>query len=68
MILLPITSARLNCNFANATRCGRRSKPFACIEQVGEALVGYYKMFLNVFNLFMNCTKNTGDRMDYGQR
>ncbi|CAN0314265.1 unnamed protein product, partial [Hapterophycus canaliculatus] len=38
------------------------------VRQVGEALVGYYKMFLHVFNLFMNCTKSTGDRIDYGQR
>lgn len=36
--------------------------------QVGEALVEHYKMFLHVFNLFMNCTKSTGDRIDYGQR
>ena len=30
--------------------------------------MGYYKMFMHVFNLFMNCTKSTGDRIDYGQR
>lgn len=30
--------------------------------------MGYYKLFLHVFNLFMNRTKSTGDRMDYGQR
>ncbi|CAM9137979.1 unnamed protein product [Ectocarpus sp. 12 AP-2014] len=37
-------------------------------KEVGEALVGYYKMFLHVFNVFMNCTKSTGDKIDYGQR
>lgn len=37
-------------------------------EQVGEAIVAYYKMFLHIFNFFMNSTKSTGDRMDYGQR
>lgn len=28
----------------------------------------HYKMFLHVFNLFMNSTKSTGDQIDYGQR
>ncbi|CAM9911551.1 unnamed protein product, partial [Laminaria digitata] len=37
-------------------------------KEVGEALVAYYKMFLHLFNLFMNSTKSTGDKMDYGQR
>ncbi|CAM9228639.1 unnamed protein product [Pylaiella littoralis] len=37
-------------------------------KEVGEALVPYYKMFLNLFNIFMNSTRSTGDRIDYGQR
>ncbi|CAM9099660.1 unnamed protein product, partial [Discosporangium mesarthrocarpum] len=37
-------------------------------REVGEALVGYYKMFLTIFNLFLHQTKNLGDAMDYSQR
>lgn len=37
-------------------------------KKVGAALVPHYKMFLNVFNMFVNVVKNTGDKIDYGQR
>eukprot|EP00930_Biecheleria_cincta_P081109 TRINITY_DN6977_c0_g2_i1.p1 TRINITY_DN6977_c0_g2~~TRINITY_DN6977_c0_g2_i1.p1 ORF type:complete len:333 (-),score=57.91 TRINITY_DN6977_c0_g2_i1:72-1031(-) len=37
-------------------------------EMVGEALVPYYRQILPVFNIFKSSTKNTFDKMDYGQR
>ncbi|CAN0447238.1 unnamed protein product, partial [Ascophyllum nodosum] len=37
-------------------------------EKIGEALVRYYKLFLKLLNFFVNTTKSTGDRIDYGQR
>lgn len=38
------------------------------LSEVGLALVRYYRMFLHIFNLFINKTRSTGDKMDYGQR
>ncbi|CAM9495409.1 unnamed protein product, partial [Sphacelaria rigidula] len=37
-------------------------------KEVGQALVKHYRMFLHVLNLFVNNTKSTGDKIDYGQR
>lgn len=39
-----------------------------CSESIGEALVPYYRQILPIFNLFKNYNKNTGDKIDYGQR
>lgn len=39
-----------------------------CSETIGEALVPYYRQILPIFNLFKNSHKNTGDKIDYGQR
>lgn len=37
-------------------------------NQVGLALVKYYKIFLHVFNIFIHRIKSTGDKIDYSQR
>lgn len=37
-------------------------------EMVGEALVPYYRQLLPIFNIFKSSTKNTFDKIDYGQR
>ncbi|XP_028292958.1 parkin coregulated gene protein [Gouania willdenowi] len=37
-------------------------------ENVGEALVPYFRQILPVFNLFKNKKKNLGDGVDYGQQ
>ena len=43
-------------------------KLIMCSETIGEALVPYYRQILPIFNLFKNYNKNTGDKIDYGQR
>ncbi|KAJ8605145.1 hypothetical protein CTAYLR_000484 [Chrysophaeum taylorii] len=37
-------------------------------EEVGEALVPYYRQLLSVLNVFFMQRRNTGDRIHYGQR
>lgn len=39
-----------------------------CSESIGEALVPYYRQILPIFNLFKGNNRNTGDKIDYGQR
>eukprot|EP01040_Poterioochromonas_malhamensis_P011100 gene11100-12096_t len=39
-----------------------------CNEGVGEKLLSYAKQFLAPMSFFMDENKNTGDRIDYGQR
>ena len=35
---------------------------------IGQSLVPYYRQLLPVFNVYINDTASTGDRIDYGQR
>jgi len=37
-------------------------------EGIGECLVKYYRQILPVFNIFKNCNRNLGDRIDYSQQ
>mmetsp|Transcript_25288 Transcript_25288/g.28045 ORF Transcript_25288/g.28045 Transcript_25288/m.28045 type:complete len:241 (+) Transcript_25288:27-749(+) len=37
-------------------------------EMIGESLVPYYRQILPVFNLLRHRNKNTGDKIDYGQK
>jgi hypothetical protein len=39
-----------------------------CNEGVGEKLLTYAKQFLAPMSYFMDESKNTGDKIDYGQR
>lgn len=36
--------------------------------EIGPTLTPYYKQFLAPMKVFLDCNKNTGDEMDYGQR
>jgi hypothetical protein len=37
-------------------------------DMIGEALVPYYRQILPIFNIFRNCNKNLGDKIEYDQR
>lgn len=37
-------------------------------DMIGEALVPYYRQILPIFNIFRNCNKNIGDKIEYDQR
>jgi len=39
-----------------------------CSNDVGEALVAYYRQLLPVLNMFKNKRLNIGDQIDYGQQ
>jgi hypothetical protein len=39
-----------------------------CSNDIGEALVAYYRQLLPVLNMFKNKRLNLGDQIDYGQQ
>ena len=39
-----------------------------CSDQVGRAMVPYYRQILPVMNLFKTSNYNLGDKIDYSQR
>ena len=43
-------------------------KLVTCADQIGEALVPYYRQILPIFNLYKMQNRNTGDQIDYCQR